>query len=136
MSIMREPMFRFWLPDEVLPEDRMFYPDGWGEPYLNSKDYVPMLFSQVYDDKSTRIYEDDLLVFGHKNSNAVWKVFFSQGGFWCQPINGDENDTTISLYQAKQTWHIYVIGNVWETDKYKAYAKDTRSAKFLSREGR
>ena len=128
---MKEPMFRYWMLDELEPEYKMFYPEGWGEPYLASSDAVPMLFSQVYDDKSTRIYEDDLLVFGNKASKTVWKVFFSQGGFWCQPINGGEDDTTISLFQAKQTWHLYVIGNVWEQEQYKSYAKDTRSAKFM-----
>ena len=128
---MREPMFRYWMPDELSPEDKMFYPDGWGEPYLANKNSIPKLFSQVYDDKYTRIYEDDLLVFGHKASKTVWKVFFSQGAFWCQPINGTEDDTTISLYRAKRTWHLYVIGNVWENEEYKPYAKDTRSAKFM-----
>ena len=128
---MREPMFRYWMPDEPFPGDRMCYPEGWGEPYLASKNSIPMLFSQVYDDKSTRIYEDDLLVFGHKASKTVWKVSFSQGAFWLQPINGTEDDTTISLYQAKKTWHLYVVGNVWENSKYKSYAKDTRSAKFM-----
>jgi len=129
--MMREPMFRYWMPDEPLPGDKMFYPEGWGEPYLASRNAVPMLFSQVYDDKSTRIYEDDLLVFGHKASKAVWKVFFSQGAFWCQPINGGEDDTTISLFQARQTWHLYVIGNVWETPKYHDLAGDTRSERHL-----
>ena len=129
--MMREPMFRYWMLDELSPEDKMFYPDGWGEPYFNSEDSIPMLFSQVYDDKYTRIYEDDLLVFGHKASKTVWKVFFSQGTFWIQPINGNEDDTTVSLYEAKKIWHLYVVGNVWENSKYKPYASDTRSKKFM-----
>lgn len=121
---MREPGFRLW----DTKRKTMIYVDD--SVVLNNREVIPMLYSQVIDDKSHRIYEGDIITLSYVNNPIAWYVFFSQGAFWCKPIKG-EKETTETLNHLSRIYHTYVIGNVWETPKYHDLAGDTRAERYL-----
>jgi len=121
---MREPMFRVW---DTESKQMVYLNDA---VLLNNREAIPMLFSQVYDAGGKRVYEGDVVTTAFKSNAIAWEVFFSQGTFWCKPIDGD-GQTTEELHHLSSVYHTYVIGNVWETENYKRLGKDTRSEHYM-----
>ena len=121
---MREPMFRAW---DTKSKQMVYLNDA---VILNNREAIPMIFSQVYDAAGKRIYEGDVVTTAFTSNAIAWEVFFSQGAFWCKPIDGD-GQTTEELHHLSSVYHTYVIGNVWETPKYHDLAGDTRSERHL-----